>query len=304
VTMQSLTIRRPDDWHVHFRDGEMLELAAPFTARQFARAIVMPNLLAADHDRAGGNCLSGPNRRGGRTRLHSADDLLSDRRDRSAEIATASRRRPGSRPSSIRPMRRPIRRSVSPNVRNIYPVLERMQDIGMVLCIHGEVTDPASRHLRPRGSVHRTGAGPADARLSRAYESCSSISPPPSRRFRRDRRPQPRGDDHSPSPDHQPQRDVRPGFKAARLLPAGRQAREAPAGDPPRSDIGVAQILPRHRQRAPCSPRQGIRCGCAGIFNAPARAGSLCDCLRRGRRARPAGSLRVRKRAALLRPCR
>src|SRR5574339_444679 len=43
--MQSLTIRRPDDWHVHLRDGEMLRAVAPFTARQFGRAIVMPNLV-------------------------------------------------------------------------------------------------------------------------------------------------------------------------------------------------------------------------------------------------------------------
>src|SRR3546814_20477071 len=40
----SLTIRRPDDWHVHLRDGAMLAHVAPYTARQFARAIVMPNL--------------------------------------------------------------------------------------------------------------------------------------------------------------------------------------------------------------------------------------------------------------------
>src|SRR3954452_2109936 len=39
-----LTIRRPDDWHVHLRDGDMLKAVAPLTARQFARAIVMPNL--------------------------------------------------------------------------------------------------------------------------------------------------------------------------------------------------------------------------------------------------------------------
>jgi dihydroorotase len=43
--MQTLTIRRPDDWHVHLRDGEMLKLVAPFTSRQFERAIVMPNLV-------------------------------------------------------------------------------------------------------------------------------------------------------------------------------------------------------------------------------------------------------------------
>src|SRR3569623_928824 len=41
---ERLTIRRPDDWHVHLRDGAMLEAVAHHTARQFARAIVMPNL--------------------------------------------------------------------------------------------------------------------------------------------------------------------------------------------------------------------------------------------------------------------
>jgi dihydroorotase len=40
-----LTIRRPDDWHVHLRDGDMLAAVAPLTARRFARAIVMPNLV-------------------------------------------------------------------------------------------------------------------------------------------------------------------------------------------------------------------------------------------------------------------
>lgn len=42
---ETLTIRRPDDWHLHLRDGEMLNLVAPYTARQFKRAIVMPNLV-------------------------------------------------------------------------------------------------------------------------------------------------------------------------------------------------------------------------------------------------------------------
>ena len=44
MTVTTLTIRRPDDWHVHLRDGEMLKGVLPYTARQFARAIVMPNL--------------------------------------------------------------------------------------------------------------------------------------------------------------------------------------------------------------------------------------------------------------------
>ncbi len=40
-----LTLRRPDDWHVHFRDGAMLSAVVPATADVFARAIVMPNLV-------------------------------------------------------------------------------------------------------------------------------------------------------------------------------------------------------------------------------------------------------------------
>src|ERR1700744_2142500 len=42
---QALTLRRPDDWHVHLRDGAMLKAVLPHTARSFARAIVMPNLV-------------------------------------------------------------------------------------------------------------------------------------------------------------------------------------------------------------------------------------------------------------------
>src|SRR5690349_15053219 len=43
--VEALTLGRPDDWHVHLRDGEMLTTVFPYTARQFARAIVMPNLV-------------------------------------------------------------------------------------------------------------------------------------------------------------------------------------------------------------------------------------------------------------------
>ena len=42
--MTSLTLRRPDDWHLHLRDGDELRAVLPYTAARFARAIVMPNL--------------------------------------------------------------------------------------------------------------------------------------------------------------------------------------------------------------------------------------------------------------------
>ncbi len=44
VTMQELTIRRPDDWHLHLRDGAALAAVLPHTVRRFARAVIMPNL--------------------------------------------------------------------------------------------------------------------------------------------------------------------------------------------------------------------------------------------------------------------
>src|ERR1700749_464051 len=42
--VETITIRRPDDFHVHLRDGAMLEAVLPFTAAQFARGVIMPNL--------------------------------------------------------------------------------------------------------------------------------------------------------------------------------------------------------------------------------------------------------------------
>jgi len=140
--MQSLTIRRPDDWHVHLRDGEMLRAVAPFTARQFARAIVMPNLVppvttvqAAWAYRERIREWAGP----GFTPLMTC--YLTDQADPN-EIArgfeegvwTASKLYPAKATTNSA-------HGVT-DMRNIFPALERMQEIGMVFCVHGEVTDP------------------------------------------------------------------------------------------------------------------------------------------------------------------
>ena len=42
--IDTIELRRPDDWHLHLRDGVHMAAVLPFTARQFARAVVMPNL--------------------------------------------------------------------------------------------------------------------------------------------------------------------------------------------------------------------------------------------------------------------
>ena len=142
MTLQSITIRRPDDWHVHLRDGEMLRLVAPYTARQFGRAIVMPNLAppvtsveqaAAYRDRI--LAAAGP----GFTPLMTC--YLTDRVD--PDELDRGHREGVWIAAKLYPAGATTNSSAGvTDVRNIYPALERMQAIGMVLCVHGEVTDP------------------------------------------------------------------------------------------------------------------------------------------------------------------
>jgi dihydroorotase len=142
VASQTLTIRRPDDWHVHLRDGDMLRKVAPYTARQFARAIVMPNLAppvttpeAAAAYRERILTRTGP----GFTPLmtcYLTDETRPEEIARGFEegVWIAAKLYPAGATTNSA--------SGVTDVRNIYPALERMQAIGMVLCVHGEVTDP------------------------------------------------------------------------------------------------------------------------------------------------------------------
>ncbi len=142
----TLTIRRPDDWHVHVRDGAMLEAVLPYTAQQFARAIVMPNLSPPVTTTAEGLAY--------RARIEAATPAgmdftplvvayLTDGSD-ADEIArghadgvfTACKLYPAHATTNSA-------HGVT-DIRNIMPVLERMQAIGMPLLVHGEVTDPAT----------------------------------------------------------------------------------------------------------------------------------------------------------------
>ena len=141
MTSQTLTIRRPDDWHVHLRDGAMLQAVAPYTARQFARAIVMPNLAppiatleAAAAYRERILAAAGP----GFTPLmtcYLTDEADPDELARGLDegVWLAAKLYPANATTNSA-------LGVT-DVRNIYPALERMQRIGMVLCVHGEVTD-------------------------------------------------------------------------------------------------------------------------------------------------------------------
>ncbi len=77
---QVLKIRRPDDWHIHLRDDEMLKTVVPYTSQVFGRAIVMPNLVPPVTTVAAARRLPRSYSGGGSAgpQLHSADDLLPD----------------------------------------------------------------------------------------------------------------------------------------------------------------------------------------------------------------------------------
>ena len=138
----TLTIRRPDDWHVHLRDGAMLDSVARYTARQFARAIVMPNLSppvttaamgAAYRERilaATAGMDFTPLITAYLTDDISADEVASGHAD---GIFTAAKLYPAHATTGSA-------HGVT-DVRHIHGVLERMEKIGMPLLIHGEVTD-------------------------------------------------------------------------------------------------------------------------------------------------------------------
>ncbi len=142
--VESLTIRRPDDWHLHFRDGDTMRAVVPHTARQFARAIVMPNLAppvtttalaAAYRERIMDAVPDGveftPLMTAYLTDESDADDLAAGHAN---GVLTAAKLYPaGATTNSAHGVT---------DVANIMGVLERMAEIGMPLCVHGEVTTP------------------------------------------------------------------------------------------------------------------------------------------------------------------
>ncbi len=141
--MSTFVMRRPDDWHVHLRDGAMLEGVVNFTARQFARAIVMPNLAPPITTVAAAEAY--------RSRILAAlapglsftplmtcyltDDIDAGEIERgfAAGVFTACKLYPAHATTNSS-------HGVT-DIKNIRGALETMQRIGMPLLLHGEVTD-------------------------------------------------------------------------------------------------------------------------------------------------------------------
>ncbi|WP_164044939.1 dihydroorotase [Serratia marcescens] len=142
---QVLKIRRPDDWHIHLRDDEMLKTVVPYTSQVFGRAIVMPNLVPpvttvaaarAYRDRILAAVPQGHNFTPLMT-CYLTNSLAASELVNGFEqgVFTAAKLYPANATTNSS-------HGVS-DVTGIYPLFEQMQKIGMPLLIHGEVTDPA-----------------------------------------------------------------------------------------------------------------------------------------------------------------
>jgi dihydroorotase len=139
-----LTLTRPDDWHLHLRDGAALAAVLPHTARQFARAIVMPNLrppvttveLAEAYRGRILAALPGNSRFEPLMTLYLTDNTAP------GEIALA---KAGGRVHAVKYYPAGATTNSDSGVTRIehcFPVLEAMEKAGLPLLLHGEVTDP------------------------------------------------------------------------------------------------------------------------------------------------------------------
>ena len=137
----TLTITRPDDWHLHVRDGEPLHTVVPHTAAQFARAIIMPNLRppvttaqqALDYQARIQAAVPAGVAFEPLMTLYLTDNLAPEEiaRARAAGVVAAKLYPAGATTNSDAGVT---------SLKKIYPVLEAMQRAGMLLLVHGEVT--------------------------------------------------------------------------------------------------------------------------------------------------------------------
>ena len=142
--IQTLTLTRPDDWHLHVRDGDALNTVVPHTAAQFGRAVIMPNLrppvtttqaALAYKARIQAAVPEGvafePLMTLYLTDLLPADEIA---RARDAGIVAVKLYPAGATTNSDAGVT---------DLRHTRPTLEAMQRLGLPLLVHGEVTDPA-----------------------------------------------------------------------------------------------------------------------------------------------------------------
>ena len=143
--MQTITLPRPDDWHLHLRDGEMLQAVLPETARHFARAIIMPNLVPPVVTLAEAQAYQG--------RIMAAlpagmafQPLMTLYLTEGTDPADVAAAKASGLVKAVKLYPAGATTNSHSGVRDltkVMPVLEKMAEIGLPLCTHGEVTDPA-----------------------------------------------------------------------------------------------------------------------------------------------------------------
>jgi dihydroorotase len=141
---ETLTIRRPDDWHLHLRDGAMLAGVLPEPARHFARAIIMPNLVPP--------VVTGDDARAYRDRILAAlpgdmtfEPLMTLYLTETTDPADVAAAHAEGLVTAVKLYPAGATTNSASGVRDlarVMPVLEKMAAIGLPLCIHGEVTTP------------------------------------------------------------------------------------------------------------------------------------------------------------------
>jgi dihydroorotase len=141
---ESLSIRRPDDWHLHLRDGAMLAAVLQQSARHFARAIIMPNLVPPVVTRADAHAY--------RDRILAAlpgemdfTPLMTLYLTEETDPEDVAAAHASGLISAVKLYPAGATTNSASGVRDfdkVRPVLDRMSEIGLPLCVHGEVTDP------------------------------------------------------------------------------------------------------------------------------------------------------------------
>jgi len=139
----TLTLRRPDDWHLHLRDGAMLETVLPETARHFARAIIMPNLVPP--------VVTGDQAAAYRDRILAAlpegmafEPLMTLYLTEDTDPADVAAAHASGLVKAVKLYPAGATTNSASGVTDfdkVRPVLEKMAEIGLPLCVHGEVTD-------------------------------------------------------------------------------------------------------------------------------------------------------------------
>ena len=142
---ESLSIPRPDDWHLHLRDGAMLQGVLPETTRHFARALVMPNLVPP--------VVTAADARAYRERIRAVvpegsdfTPLMTLYLTESTDPADVAAAADEGLIAAVKLYPAGATTNSDSGVRDfaaVRAVLERMAEIGLPLCVHGEVTDPS-----------------------------------------------------------------------------------------------------------------------------------------------------------------